>query len=275
MVKIKGTAIGNILNGTKSTDTILGGGGNDLIYGLAGDDELMGQDGDDRIFGGAGNDVVFGEEWSAYPRSLFPGNDYLDGGPGSDRVNGGPGNDIVIGGDGHDGPAGGRQANASLNGGPGSDYVYGDFVPNPSDPNDPYLLYGGNDYIDGGAGGDHLWGGRGHDLFSYDIWSWSTTLPASPTSTIGPYGVDTIYDFNSAEDFIQIGDYAFSSERTPGVAKQFTLTLSEDGQSTRLEGYWDADEIADLTIIIMGNHVPIAGTSPTSIGIAPADWIGF
>jgi Ca2+-binding RTX toxin-like protein len=73
---IAGTAAGETLSGSGST--------NDVIYGYGGNDTLNGNNGNDILYGGAGNDSLSGGA----------GNDILYGGSGSDALTGGAGADV-------------------------------------------------------------------------------------------------------------------------------------------------------------------------------------
>lgn len=74
------------MNGTTSSNMLLGGGGNDSLAGMAGNDTLNGGSGADKLWGGSGNDSLSGGT----------GNDTLVGGFGADRMDGGAGNDVLL-----------------------------------------------------------------------------------------------------------------------------------------------------------------------------------
>lgn len=71
---------------------ILGTGLNDILNGTAADEDVIGFRGDDTLNGGEGNDRLIGGR----------GNDILDGGAGNDRLRGDQGDDILTGGEGRD-----------------------------------------------------------------------------------------------------------------------------------------------------------------------------
>jgi peptidylprolyl isomerase len=87
-----------------------------------------------------------------------------------DQITGSSGDDQLIGGDGDD----------TLNGGDGDDSLQGG---------------AGSDLIYGGLGNDYLIGGSGSDHFVYSL------------NPLAPVGIDTITDFNSAEDVIDFVGY--------------------------------------------------------------------
>ncbi len=144
---IAGTAFRDMLYAGGGDDTVYGEGGNDIIsggygidrlYGDAGSDTIYGGDNPDLIDGGAGDDFLYGES---------SGTDIN----GADQVVGGSGNDFISGGIGID----------KLSAGSGDDKVYGDQDTDPFTHGDD-----GNDYVDGGSGGDILYGDNGDDVLS-------------------------------------------------------------------------------------------------------------
>jgi uncharacterized repeat protein (TIGR01451 family) len=166
---VKGTPGDDVIHGLGGKDVIDGRGGNDVICGGDGNDKLFGGDGDDLLDGGEGNDHLRGGD----------GDDVLTGGPGNDMLRGGRGNDDLFGGDGDD----------LLDGGQGTyrndddderewhDRGHDDDdderdrrggKPDHSDEHedddeDDYDV-GGNDFLDGGAGKDRLYGRNGNDV---------------------------------------------------------------------------------------------------------------
>lgn len=109
---ISGTKKSDTLKGTIGPDTILGRDGNDVIFGKAGDDVLEGEKGNDRIRGGSGKDTMSGRS----------GNDWMWGGSGNDVINGNRGNDHLYGGSGNDRIRGGFGKDV-IRGGPGNDRI--------------------------------------------------------------------------------------------------------------------------------------------------------
>jgi trimeric autotransporter adhesin len=88
-----GTADDDVMYGYGGNDTLWGNIGNDTIFGGAGNDYLRGLDGDDIIYGEAGDDILAGNK----------GNNILDGGAGNDTLHGGgSGNNLLKGGVGDD-----------------------------------------------------------------------------------------------------------------------------------------------------------------------------
>ncbi|MCI4662715.1 MAG: hypothetical protein MRY63_12955 [Neomegalonema sp.] len=160
------------LNGKRGNDTIFGGLGIDNIIGGDGDDILVGNGNDDKIGGRSGNDSLDGGLGADLLLGQT-GDDTIDGGEGDDKINGGNGVDILTGGEGNDLIIGGADADI-MSGNDGDDRMNGG---------------NGDDRINGGDDDDVLIGAGGADTFVYD------TLY---------FGDDTIRDFRSGEDVIEI-----------------------------------------------------------------------
>ncbi|MCL6728858.1 calcium-binding protein [Sphingomonas hankyongi] len=149
------------------------------------DDIINGSRKADYINGKGGNDKLYGHDGND---SIYGGNgnDLLDGGNGDDRLLGESGNDTLSGGAGVD----------LLNGGVGND-----------------ILDGGadGDSIHGYLGADLLSGGAGADFFAY--------ISPDDSNSIG--GIDTIRDFNPAEDLLEFGgDLAWIDANTSASGLQ-------------------------------------------------------
>jgi len=71
------SALGGVIYGDETDNTLIGQQGNDTLRGLYGNDELFGSDGNDQLFGDEGNDT-------------------LNGGKGNDLLNGGFGDDVYV-----------------------------------------------------------------------------------------------------------------------------------------------------------------------------------
>lgn len=121
VLKIAGTARGDVLIGVAGTTRIYGGPGDDRLFGRDSDDVLVGGSGDDLLFGARGEDVLAGNDGDDVIIGLWH-SDRLIGGAGNDRLKGGAGHDVLRGGPGNDG----------LTGGPGRDV----FVHAPGDGRD-------------------------------------------------------------------------------------------------------------------------------------------
>lgn len=190
---IQGYADNDQIYGLGGNDRIHGGGGGDVIFGNVGDDWIRGNKDNDDLFGGKGNDNILGDNGSDFLAG-GSGSDNLWGGKGRDFLKGGGGSDVLNGGNSHDRLNGGRGADR-LSGGAGNDTLKGG---------------AGDDWLGGGAGVDKLYGGRGSDIFVFN----------------SNMGVDTIMDFQSGIDLIQVttGALGFSdlniTDTTDGVFVQ-------------------------------------------------------
>ncbi|GJD96086.1 peroxidase family protein [Methylobacterium iners] len=91
-----GTVADEDVDGSTSSNLIVGRAGDDDIAGEEGLDRILGGDGDDRLDGGAGDDVLFGNAGADILIGRT-GNNVLNGGVGDDELNGGHGNDTLNG----------------------------------------------------------------------------------------------------------------------------------------------------------------------------------
>nr|WP_244489932.1 calcium-binding protein [Rhizobium sp. Leaf391] len=171
-------------------------------------DQLYGNNADNNINGGVGDDFLKG----------YGGIDTLDGGDGNDVLVGGAGADLLIGGAGadtasYDGATEGLIAslgNSSINTGEAEGDTYNnvenltgsnfsDTLNGSNTINNVIRGGGGDDLIKGYTGNDTLEGGAGADAFIFNTALNETT------------NVDTILDFSSADDTIQLDDAFFSA----------------------------------------------------------------
>ena len=193
---------GKFQSGSEGTDTIIGGNGRDRINSLGGDDLVDGGRGDDLINGGAGNDflvggygddTVFGDEGNDILTDWL-GQNMLFGGLGDDEIHGGDGwayggagNDAIyavnaVGGDGDDQLWGDASAASNLNGGAGQDAI-----------------------LAASTGDDTLAGGAGPDAFYF---------------LASDRGVDTVTDFNVAEDILNFMDFNITQDTVYYISEQ-------------------------------------------------------
>ena len=195
------------LNGTGIAQTSAGDASGDIIAGF---ENLTGSIFGDTLTGDSGRNIIMG----------LDGDDVINGGGGNDVIRGGAGADVLIGGAGSDvlqyaGSDAGVTVNLTLgadglqqaSGGDAQGDVisefenvygssFGDTVTGNASRN---ILYGyaGDDSLDGGLGNDVLRGSEGADSFVF-----STALGAS--------NIDSITDFNSADDTIMLSSAMFS-----------------------------------------------------------------
>ncbi|WP_299774128.1 hypothetical protein [uncultured Pseudoteredinibacter sp.] len=204
------TSGANIIQGTNlnSGDNLFGLDGNDQITGLDGDDTIDGGGGWDALYGGEGNDTILGQT----------GFDELHGGQGDDVLNSGNGKDKNYGGEGHDTIDGGGwddlidggEGNDTLIGNTGMDIILG------GDGNDN--IDGGNwdDSISGGDGDDLIRGGRGLDVMDGGAGNDTFVFSQADNSSSSVTNQDTIYNFNTAEDVINLSDLLVNYDPAAG-----------------------------------------------------------
>jgi Ca2+-binding RTX toxin-like protein len=258
-----------VINAGAGADTVVGGQWNDKVLGGDGADNLTGGAGIDSLDGGTGDDVLSGGD----------GNDKVSGGDGADVIMAGDdaGNDTYDGGKGIDtadyssavagiridlakGTAGSIAANDAA--GIGIDklkgieiIISGDYADIIIGNKDANSITGGagNDTIYGGLGKDTLAGGLGADVFVFD------TKPAANN-------VDTISDFQSGEDKIQLSLKTFaklsgvSDYLVTGTPTTTTQYLIYNGVSGKLS--YDADgsgnKVNPVEIAVIGTGLTLS-----------------
>ena len=184
----------------EGNDVVMTGSGHDRLYGGGGDDVLWAWNGNDVLEGDAGNDILH----------AGTGQDFVDGGLDNDVVLAGGGKDVVLGGDGAD-LLYGDGLNPQIGGGQG----VGGWVGDTALMDDDYLDgQAGADWLFGFLGDDVLMGGAGADHLVGDI------VPTNGPATQILYTSDTFrfgaiafefsdFWFNSVEggaDFLDGGD---------------------------------------------------------------------
>lgn len=238
-----GDANDNTLEGADGNDTLAGGDGSDTLTGGLGDDILTGGGGKGFDWanytdafssitvnlatglasGGSGNDTLSGIEGviGSNENDKLTGDangNTLNGGWGDDWIMGGLGNDTLLGDKGFDWASYSDAASAvtvdlalgTASGGSGDDALsgieavigskFGDTLM--GDANDNTLKGGaGNDMLDGKDGFNTLIGGSGNDIFKF--------------TTVGH--IDTINDYNVANDTIQLENAVFTALNTTGT----------------------------------------------------------
>jgi len=189
-----GEAAGDTYN---SIENLTGSAHDDALNGNAGINLIRGRDGDDTLKGYAGNDDLRGDG----------GDDTLIGGLGADALRGGAGSDTVSYYQATTGVVA-SLANPSINTGEARGDTYSS-IENVTGSAHDDSVYGnsGDNFINGGAGDDILKGYAGNDTLKGgaddDIFVFNTALDAATN-------VDTITDFNVADDTIWLDDFAFA-----------------------------------------------------------------
>jgi Ca2+-binding RTX toxin-like protein len=210
-------AVGDTYTGIEG---LFGGGGLDSIVGNAVNNDLRGLVGADSLAGQAGNDTLHGGD----------GNDTLDGGLGADYLSGGTGSDRVT----YINATAAVKvhlANAAVNTGDAAgdtynsiEYLTGsNFNDSLTGTNEANRISGsnGNDVINGLAGGDTIFGGSGNDRIYGHLGNDTLEGNAGADTFIfhtalGDTNIDTISDFNGADDTIELWSSTFT-ELSPGA----------------------------------------------------------
>jgi len=287
--EIYGLGGNDTITGFLGSDKLFGGAGRDMLYGMDGhdtmdggadNDQLFGGNGNDGMAGGAGNDYLDGElgydavdycgvtgtrgvtvdlritkaqntkadgydtivnveqVWGSNLNDTITGsngdND-LYGFNGSDIINGAGGNDNIFGGE------FGETTGNTLSGGDGNDNILA------SSGADTLRGDAGNDRLTGSLGTDRLTGGTGADRFVFDNLADSTVA-----------AVDTITDFNGAEDLIMLAPLQFTASQTFIGASAFSATGGAELRVTTAAGVQmlqadaNGDGTADMAIKVIG-----------------------
>ncbi|MDK9692738.1 MAG: cadherin domain-containing protein [Sulfurimonas sp.] len=243
------------INGTSGNDTLKGDvidiGSYDTLNGLGGHDTLNGKTGNDKLIGGGGDDI-------------------LNGGGGADIMLGGVGNDTYYVDNAGDKVYETATVVSTINMG-GVDivissisYTLGDYVENlrldisnsikatgnslnntitgnsvnniisGETGNDKLIGRGGSDTLIGGAGSDILNGGAGKDKLSggagKDLFVFNTILNTATN-------VDTIVDFNVADDTIRLENDIFKKLTVTGTLNSAYFKANASGVATDANDY--------------------------------------
>ncbi|MEH2369984.1 beta strand repeat-containing protein [Nostoc sp.] len=225
-------------------NSLNGGAGNDTlnIDYSRGNNLVSGDDGNDFLSASIASNDFLGQDFAA------SGNNTLDGGAGNDtlNINYSRGDNLLSGGNGNDSLSASEVfGNNTLNGGDGNDYLNIDYSKGKNllsgdngndflsaitalgnntldggNGNDTIKGGNGNDYLTGGFGNDSLYGGDGTDTFSFNNYS---------------EGVDRLYDFNAANEVIQVERDSFGGGLSLGslTASQFTIGTSTTTSNQR------------------------------------------
>ncbi len=253
------------LNGNNGNDMINLGSLNDAVAGLEGNDTIFAGEGDDSVVGNQGDDFLQGKD----------GNDTLQGKDGNDFLQGNRGDDILLGEQGND-TIRGKDGNDFLDGGLDNDSLLGDRLNDTvigGEGND--TIFGGknDDFLDGGEGNDILEGGEGADIFRFQ---WSESEQLAPDAIAQPFGLDTLTDFNSQEDIIQLDQTIFeelgTTENDILAENEFTTITNFDPSNPETAGEANLvyDSIQGLVYYIDENDVSVpimqmeSGLNPTN-----------
>ncbi len=266
-----GNAADNVITGSLFNDLIRGRDGDDEIVGGDGVDTLLGQNGDDELTGGAGNDK-------------------LNGGAGIDTMTGGTGNDLYTVDNSSDvvteqtGEGALDRVNVladfvnpleieflvgkfaavglTLTGNDQVNRITGANKINSPDAisgevgNDRLVGLVGDDVLNGGAGNDRIFGNSGADVINGGIGNDVVTgQQGADQFVVGvDEGRDTVTDFNTAEDQVNLvahnfADFAAVLAATTDINGTPTIALG-GANIVRLSGVLEADLAADDFILV-------------------------
>lgn len=208
----------DILDGGDGNDSLLGGSGDDTLIGAAGADTLAGEAGEDLVQGGVGDDTLSGGDE----------NDVLEGGQGNDSIDGGSGNDTVVGGGGNDDYDGGSDFDILSYAATEDDLTIDDRTGEASGAGIGEDTFIGFEQIHGGEGDDLfvigasariVSGGRGRDLFVFEVTDDDPELSENV--------VHDILDF-VVGDRVRVRDYDISREAQAAEQDLFRSIYSDD-----------------------------------------------
>lgn len=256
MTLINGTNSSNILIGSNAADNINGLGGSDVLIGLAGSDILDGGTGADTMIGGAGNDLYFVDNvGDLLAEALNEGLDRIQSsinlslnvagrfdvenltltgaavtGFGNSLANRIVGNNLANN-------LNGLGGNDSLLGLGGNDFLFGG---------------AGSDVLNGGAGADHLTGGIGNDIYVLD------NVGDVVTESAGS-GIDRIISaINTSLNFggrLDVENLTLIGAAVTGIGNSLANTIVGNNLANNLNGLGGND----ILIGLGGNDVMFGG----------------
>jgi Ca2+-binding RTX toxin-like protein len=174
-----GNALANVLAGNTASNLLAGGAGHDTISGGSGGDTLDGDTGNDSLIGGTGNDRYVVQS---------SGDKVIEASSG--------GTDSVSSSITHTLPA--EVENLTLT---GTSALEG----HGNSLNNTIVGNSGNNLLRGSTGNDTLTGGAGLDIFRFS------------SALNGSTNVDTVTDFNPADDILQLENSIFAKLTATGV----------------------------------------------------------
>ena len=225
---ISGNDADNMLHGGDGADTLSGGAGADTLMGGAGDDTLLGGAGDDHHVGGEGVDIV---DYSGSERRV-----QVDLAGRTTGVNDGRGDTFesieqIQGTRRNDNLLGGAEDNIFF-GGNSSDRLFG---------------RAGNDSLDGEIGNDAIYGNSGADVMTGGVGNDRFIFFRETESRVGVGNHDTITDFVSGSDRLEIR--RFDADKTVGRKQFFDFIGDEAFSGTAGELRFEFDEGLGLTLV--------------------------
>lgn len=253
-----GNSLNNALVGNAAANTLIAGVGNDTLNGGGGADILIGGRGADLIDGGAGADTMEG----GADDDLY----YVDDIGDVVVEAASAGHDSVI-------TSVSYTLSANVEGmamASGAANIDGtgnalDNIINGNDGDNAIDVQAGNDRINAGLGNDTLTGGSGADVFHL-------------RGSLGAGNIDTITDFTSGEDTIELSDTVFSALFSPTGKLLLENFVSAHGATAALDAddfilhdqdtgalYYDSDGLGGDAAILFAylqiGATPVAGNS--------------
>jgi len=238
--------IESVAGSRNSDDVITGSSADNWLSGNGGNDQLFGGDGNDGLNGGSGNDTMLGgtgDDWF----NSGAGNDLIDGGTGWDHVgyDNDPGGIIVnlssttqfgvASGQALDG-YGGTDTLLNINSVSGSNH--NDIIIGSDDTsiNETFNGMGGNDFLDGGAGWNHVGYWNSSDGVTVDLNLQDGTTAQFVSAS---QGTDTLFGFSGLSGSV------FNDDLTGNADGNFLEGNGGDdfidgGAGFDTAGYWNA-----------------------------------
>ena len=188
-----GNGLDNVITGNELANTLLGGAGNDRLVGNAGNDVLDGGTGNDEMLGGTGNDrYVVDAAGDVVTELANEGIDLVQSS--IDYVLGANVENLTLTGTARSGT--GNELNNVIIGNAAANILSGG---------------AGDDRLVGGDGRDFMTGGSGRDVFVAEL----NSVKSSGKS--GTFSTDTILDFTSGTDKIDLSGFGFKNIDITGL----------------------------------------------------------
>jgi len=210
------------IRATESDDTLVGSNGANMFRGLGGDDSLDGGLGADNMRGGAGDDKYYVDNAGDIVDEVS------DGGNGTDTVTASVTYTLAA-----------LQAIETLTAVAGKAAINltgNEFAQTVNGNNGVNILIGnggadtlngfaGNDRLYGGLGNDRLTGGAGQDSFVFD----------TAINVAGTPNIDTVVDFNVADDVIWLENAIFTKLSATGALPSGAFAANATGLATQAD----------------------------------------
>ena len=245
-----GNGLANFMIGNGANNSLIGGAGDDTLSGGAGDDLLNGGTGGDRLIGGLGNDTYQLGSLDTIIEQADAGIDTVLSSLASYTLGATLENVTLIG-----------AAALSANGNSLANIMTGNTLANllqGGNGNDTINGMQGNDTLNGGAGADSLTGGTGDDVFLFRS---AGDSPSATRDTITDMGATDKIDLRQIDaDNVTTGDQAFHQVVAfTHHAAEMVLSYSPANNRTALAVDINGDAVADMVVLITGNHTDPTG----------------